>query len=313
MDDAAFLAALHDHPEDDATRLVYADWLEERGDPRAEYLRLGVAIAEHLRRGQGYADLRQRLLELSSSLPREWREQAGKRFDVILVSASSLLDTIGALRKFTGRGIADAKHLIGTISTNGPKRVQHNLLLEDAEQLKENLEIGRWHENMNPLSTDESRCSVVIKESNPARPVPQFRVTVLGSTAGNNTLQRLGLQVNANTPPTAGDLVLIAVSGRDGPLTGFVEALNLATGFIAHHVALLLTEIDKDLQEARISLAESETRNLLDAVRAFPEQVAQHIPCFRIDDPELQSDLLAWSESPPAPLQFQHAEMPPDW
>ena len=33
--EADFLAKLQAEPADDATRLVYADWLEERGDPSA--------------------------------------------------------------------------------------------------------------------------------------------------------------------------------------------------------------------------------------------------------------------------------------
>ena len=40
-DDDAFLRAIADAPGDDAPRLVYADWLDEHGQPdRAEYLRL---------------------------------------------------------------------------------------------------------------------------------------------------------------------------------------------------------------------------------------------------------------------------------
>jgi uncharacterized protein (TIGR02996 family) len=35
-DEAAFLNAILANPEDDAPRLVYADWLEERGDPATE-------------------------------------------------------------------------------------------------------------------------------------------------------------------------------------------------------------------------------------------------------------------------------------
>jgi uncharacterized protein (TIGR02996 family) len=35
-----FLATICDHPHDDAPRLIYADWLEERGDPRAEFIRV---------------------------------------------------------------------------------------------------------------------------------------------------------------------------------------------------------------------------------------------------------------------------------
>jgi len=40
----AFLTAIHGAPEDDAPRLVFADWLDEQGEPeRAEFIRLQVA------------------------------------------------------------------------------------------------------------------------------------------------------------------------------------------------------------------------------------------------------------------------------
>lgn len=38
------LQAILDNPEDDALRLVYADWLEERGDPRGEFIRVQVLL-----------------------------------------------------------------------------------------------------------------------------------------------------------------------------------------------------------------------------------------------------------------------------
>jgi uncharacterized protein (TIGR02996 family) len=41
-EEAAFLAAIAADPADDTTRLVYADWLQDRNDPRPEYLRLEV-------------------------------------------------------------------------------------------------------------------------------------------------------------------------------------------------------------------------------------------------------------------------------
>lgn len=41
-----FLQAILDNPDDDAPRLVYADWLEERGQPeRAEFMRLQCELA----------------------------------------------------------------------------------------------------------------------------------------------------------------------------------------------------------------------------------------------------------------------------
>ena len=46
MSEAAFLRALRDQPDDLAVRLVFADWLEERGDLRGELLRLTHALTE---------------------------------------------------------------------------------------------------------------------------------------------------------------------------------------------------------------------------------------------------------------------------
>jgi uncharacterized protein (TIGR02996 family) len=43
---AAFLADVIEHPDDDAPRLVFADWLEDNGDaPRAEFIRAQIAWA----------------------------------------------------------------------------------------------------------------------------------------------------------------------------------------------------------------------------------------------------------------------------
>jgi uncharacterized protein (TIGR02996 family) len=41
----SFLAAIYESPDDDAPRLVYADWLAERGDPRGEFIHLQCKAA----------------------------------------------------------------------------------------------------------------------------------------------------------------------------------------------------------------------------------------------------------------------------
>ncbi len=52
----SFLQAIIEQPDDDTPRLVYADWLEEHGDPdRAEFIRLQCELA-----GMAEADPRQR-------------------------------------------------------------------------------------------------------------------------------------------------------------------------------------------------------------------------------------------------------------
>jgi uncharacterized protein (TIGR02996 family) len=49
--DEAFLQEIREAPGDDAPRLVYADWLEERGDPRGAYVRAEAAWARGRDRG----------------------------------------------------------------------------------------------------------------------------------------------------------------------------------------------------------------------------------------------------------------------
>jgi len=44
-EEESFLRSIADGQEDWLSRLVYADWLDERGDPRAEYLRVQYQIA----------------------------------------------------------------------------------------------------------------------------------------------------------------------------------------------------------------------------------------------------------------------------
>jgi uncharacterized protein (TIGR02996 family) len=71
-EDEPFLRAIRATPRDRLVRLVYADWLDERGDPRAEYLRLQARCAE-LTPGHGDTPaMRQRMAELRASLPADW-------------------------------------------------------------------------------------------------------------------------------------------------------------------------------------------------------------------------------------------------
>src|SRR5437870_4608015 len=45
-DDIAFQRAILAAPSDTTLKLVYADWLQERDDPRADYIRLQLKIAQ---------------------------------------------------------------------------------------------------------------------------------------------------------------------------------------------------------------------------------------------------------------------------
>jgi uncharacterized protein (TIGR02996 family) len=70
--DEPFLRAILSAPEDSALRLIYADWLEERGDPRADYLRLEARLAALPVGDEAARGLRRRMVELRAHLPAPW-------------------------------------------------------------------------------------------------------------------------------------------------------------------------------------------------------------------------------------------------
>jgi uncharacterized protein (TIGR02996 family) len=85
-EDEAFLQAIVAAPQEDDLRLVDADWLEDRGDLRGEYLRVAVTLAR-LERGRSAGDtqprqgrgeivrLKTRLAELQFGVSRDWLEK----------------------------------------------------------------------------------------------------------------------------------------------------------------------------------------------------------------------------------------------
>src|SRR5262245_56818171 len=60
------------HPEDDGPRLVYADWLDERGDPRGEFIRVQCELARLPHGGPDRERLRVRESELLAAHRSEW-------------------------------------------------------------------------------------------------------------------------------------------------------------------------------------------------------------------------------------------------
>jgi uncharacterized protein (TIGR02996 family) len=56
----AFLQRIRAYPDDDAPRLVFADWLDEQGDPRGEFIRVQLALAQIEREAAATGDQRLR-------------------------------------------------------------------------------------------------------------------------------------------------------------------------------------------------------------------------------------------------------------
>jgi uncharacterized protein (TIGR02996 family) len=72
MDDPAFLAAITAAPQDAALRLVYADWLEEQGDPRAELVRIEEEMRQLPVFSDRYWQLKPRRNTLRVKAPEDW-------------------------------------------------------------------------------------------------------------------------------------------------------------------------------------------------------------------------------------------------
>jgi uncharacterized protein (TIGR02996 family) len=77
-EELGLLGAIHDSPRDDALRLVYADWLDERSDPLGEFIRLHLALSAE--RPDGFFSLpseeaegpAERLRQLAASHQSQW-------------------------------------------------------------------------------------------------------------------------------------------------------------------------------------------------------------------------------------------------
>lgn len=72
FEERAFLSAIMANPDDQTTKLVYADWLADRDDSRAEIVRLKVQIAAH---HDGWIEARERLRALEPTAPMKWLVQ----------------------------------------------------------------------------------------------------------------------------------------------------------------------------------------------------------------------------------------------
>jgi len=74
-EETAFLRGIAASPEDDLPRLVYADWLEERDDPRHEFLRLAVRAHSETTKPSDLPSPLNRLCELRRIVSPEWVRQ----------------------------------------------------------------------------------------------------------------------------------------------------------------------------------------------------------------------------------------------
>jgi uncharacterized protein (TIGR02996 family) len=127
-DEEALLAAIAAEPLDDAPRLVYADWLQERGqDAKAEYARVVVAL---LHPPEDPAAV-QRCVALADGLDAAWRQTVGGRFEVVLDGSAALQLLAHGIQAILGLATRAA---VNWWTPEGPVRLRASLTREDAEE-----------------------------------------------------------------------------------------------------------------------------------------------------------------------------------
>ena len=114
-DERSFLDAIGGDPDDDASRLVYADWLEERGDPRAEFLRLEVALAEAAGEPARSEAIDARLDELRRAADTAWVAVVGRRYDAVLTDVRAKIPAIKAVHALFDIGLKEAKDRVESL------------------------------------------------------------------------------------------------------------------------------------------------------------------------------------------------------
>jgi uncharacterized protein (TIGR02996 family) len=69
----AFLGDIIEHPDDDAPRLIYADWLDDQGQPeRAEFIRLQCLLASLPQDDPSRPEYQERERQLLDAHKAEW-------------------------------------------------------------------------------------------------------------------------------------------------------------------------------------------------------------------------------------------------
>ena len=160
-----FLNQLAVEPGDEVTRLVYADWLEDQGDPRAAYLRAETELAGLTEDDPRYAELNRTVSEQAAALPEEWLAVAGRKWDVWLLGYEPIviITVIKAIRDLVGCGLKVAKHLAEAV----PSCVQSSLPRSTADTMRRALADIR-----SAIAEPESRSSVRAVLRRTTSPVP---------------------------------------------------------------------------------------------------------------------------------------------
>jgi uncharacterized protein (TIGR02996 family) len=132
------------HPEKDEPRLVFADWLEDQGDPRAEFIRLQCEIAQLPPTDDDVAEMQHRATLLLSEHEREWvgdiADQATSWtfhrgfVEIVQLTADRFLDSANELFErapIQCLHLTDTRRQIGSIAKCAYLKQLKGLIVED--------------------------------------------------------------------------------------------------------------------------------------------------------------------------------------
>jgi uncharacterized protein (TIGR02996 family) len=208
VDEQSFLAEIEAHPEDRAVRLVYADWLEERGDPRGELIRIEEEMRQAPVHEDHYWNLKRRRNELRPRGDRSWlqRLRYGTDYEPVFREVpDGWRERWRLLREFTERWYGIPMEDVGGHSEE-VRRTEEELGLDLPPSVREwiayNLDLGEsQHQVLRDIYEvkrlpDLSAVSLMlqceqdvywaVREKNLHAPDPAVDVFVLGRESGEN-------------------------------------------------------------------------------------------------------------------------------
>jgi uncharacterized protein (TIGR02996 family) len=254
--DESLLRAICDNPDDDAVRLVYADWLEDQGhSARPEFIRVQVELARLPFDDERVSPLQAREFRLLSRHGVDWlngdregtftrgfREEWKADTPILFAMTGEKLLTRGPLRKVVfgfpaghvwGQKVAEAPHLsfVETIALAGQRSGQASfsdiLALLSSPRLTRlrTLDLGGGHElGDEALSSLLRSCKRTHFLKRPVGPLPSLR-------------NLLRLSLNGMQLTDAGLRVLV-----ESPLTETLVGLDLSDNDLTDEAARILTD-----------------------------------------------------------------------
>jgi uncharacterized protein (TIGR02996 family) len=164
--EAALLEAVHADPNDLQARAIYADWLEERGDPRGEYLRLDMQLVS----------LPARLADLIARIDPQWIHAVDGRCSITITAIGpNKIAAIKTVREITGLGLKDAKDLVESVSPMHPVILKDDLDRDTARDI-----LAKCQESMSVAVTPRLPEKVATAPAGPRGYLRPYHVLLVG-------------------------------------------------------------------------------------------------------------------------------------